>query len=140
MSFTLGSSRLRRAVSVSLAVPVAATAFACSSSKPQVCADAAALKTQLHNLGSTESSPNKLTAIRNDLQAARVDLTQLKNSAKDEFAGEINTFNNALTGAEAAVSTATSAPTVGNVANTAVAAKNVVDSGRALTAAVYDKC
>jgi len=140
MSSTSRSSTLRRAVSVSLAVPVAAIAFACSSSKPQVCGDAAALKTQLKNLGSSDSSPNKLTAIRNDLQAARVDLTQLENAAKDEFAGEIDTFNNALTGAEAAVSTAASAPTAGNLANTAVAAKNVVDSGRALTAAVDDKC
>ena len=135
------SNTLRRALSLSLAMPLAATAVACSSSdKPQMCSDANALKTQLKNLGSSGSSPTKLTAIRNDLQAARVDLTQLKNSAKDEFASEITTFNNALTGAEAALSTATSSPTVGNVANTAVATKNVVDSGRALTAAVDDKC
>ena len=69
-----------------------------------------------------------------------MDLTQLKNSANDEFANEISVFNNALTGAEAAVDTATSSPTAGNVASSAVAAKNVVDSGRALTAAVDDKC
>jgi len=134
------SNTMRRTVTVSLALPLAATAIACSSSKPAVCSDASALKTQLQNLGSSGSSPNKLTAIRNDLQAARVDLTQLKNSAKDEFANEISVFNNALTGAEAAVNTAASSPTAGNVANTAVAAKNVVDSGRALTAAVDDKC
>jgi len=134
------SNTLRRVVTVSLAVPLAATAVSCSSSKPAVCSDASALKTQLQNLGSSQSSPSKLTAIRNDLQAARVDLTQLKNSAKDEFANEINVFNNALTGAETALSTATSSPTAGNVANTAVATKNVVDSGRALTAAVDDKC
>ena len=134
------STALRRVVSVSLAVPVAATAFACSSSKPQVCSDAQTLKNQLQNLGSSASSPNKLTAIRNDLLAARVDLTQLKNAAKDEFANEINAFNAALTGAEAAVGTATTSPTAGNVANTVVAAKSVVDSGRALTAAVDDKC
>src|SRR3954453_19881301 len=120
------SSTLRRVVSVSFAVPVVATAFAWSSSKPQVGSDAAALKTQLQNLGSSASSPIKLTAIRNDLLAARVDLTQLKNSAKDEFANEINVFNNALTGAETALSTAASSPTAGNVANTAVATKNVV--------------
>src|SRR4051812_12489351 len=132
---------LRLALTVSLAMPLAATVVACSSSdKPQVCSDASALKTQLKSLGSSESSPNKLTAIRNDLQAARVDLTQLKNSAKDEFAAEISAFNNALTGAEAAVGSAASSPTAGNVATTAVAAKSVVDSGRALTAAVDDKC
>jgi len=135
------ANTLRRVVTVSLALPFAAAVVSCSNSdKPAVCSDASALKTQLHNLGSSQSSPSKLTAIRNDLQAARVDLTQLKNSAKDEFATEINVFNNALTGAESALSTATSSPTVGNVANTAVATKNVVDSGRALTAAVDDKC
>jgi len=134
------SNAMRRLVSVSLAVPVAASAFACSTSKPQVCSDAQALKTQLKNLGSSGSSPNKLTAIRNDLLAARVDLTQLKNAAKDEFASEIDAFNNALTGAQAAVTTATSSPNAGNIANSAVAAKNVVDSGRALTAAVDDRC
>src|SRR3954447_1863718 len=134
------SSTLRRVVSVSLVAPVAATAFACSSSKPQVCSDAAALKTQLQNLGSSASSPNKLTAIRNDLLAARVDLTRLKNSAKDEFATEIDTLNNALNGAQSAVGSATPPPPAGNSANPAVAAKNVVDSARALTAAVDDKC
>ena len=130
----------RRVVSVSLAVPVAAGAFACSSSKPQVCSDAKDLKNTLQNLGSSTSGQGKLNAIRNNLNAARVDLTQLKNAAKDEFANEINAFNNALTGAQAAVGTASSAPTAGNVANTVVAAKSVVDSGHALTAAVDDKC
>ena len=60
------SNTIRGALSFALAMPLAG-------------------KTQLKNLGSSGSSPNKVTAIRNDLQAARVDLTQLKNSAKDEF-------------------------------------------------------
>jgi VCBS repeat-containing protein len=111
-----------------------------ASSTPAVCTDVANLKTSVTGLKDINVKEQGVSAVTDELNKIKGQLTTLKNDAKGQYSTQIDDMSTAIDGLSASLTAAkasTNATTLGAVAT---AAHGVVTAGNNLVTAVSHTC
>ncbi len=138
--------RTYRPIGRSLLLPLAAVLLVsgfsagCGSSKPAYCTAASELKTSVHNLANMTINVNDLSSVRTAVSKVQANAKTLASEAKSAYPAQITALNTALTGLQAAVSSAVGQPSVTTVAAVLPAVTQVKTAASNLQNAASGKC
>jgi outer membrane murein-binding lipoprotein Lpp len=133
----------RRFSSVIVAFAVAVTLLAgCSSasSTPAVCTDVANLKTSVTGLKDINVKEQGVSAVTDELNKIKGQLTTLKNDAKGQYSSEIDAMSTAIDGLTTSINAAKGSANATTLGAVATAAHGVVTAGNNLITAVSHTC
>ena len=98
-------------------VVVASALVSCGGdTPPAVCSDVDALSASFEQLKNVDVSQGGLAKLKDDFDQVRSDLSEVKQSATDEYADKIDAVDQAATSLSTHLSAATSAPSADTIA------------------------
>jgi hypothetical protein len=121
-------------------VPATLGAGACSTDKPPVYADLAAVQNSADRIRNTNVSENGVSQLKTDLTQLKLDLVQLAGDANTAFAAEIEAVRSAVTQFSAGVTAARTSPDTANLAAVRVSMNTLQASVQSLGAAASGTC
>jgi hypothetical protein len=134
-----GSGGLAAAVVV-LALSGLATGCSSSSSKPAYCTDASQLKTSVQDLGNVDVAKDGLGSLQTALTGVQADAKTFAADAKSAFPSQTAALNTALSGLQAAITSAKGQPPLTAATAVASSVTQVKDSASALQSAASGNC
>jgi len=117
-----------------------AAGYSSSSSTPAYCADASQLKTSVDNLGNVDVAKNGLGSLQTALSSVQTNAKTLATDAKSAFPSQTAALNTAVSGLQAAITSAKGQPALTAAATVAPSVTQVKNSASALQSAVSGQC
>ena len=123
-----------------LILALSGLAAGCSSSKPAYCTDASQLKTSVQDLGNVDVAKNGLGSLQTALSSVQADAKTFAADGKSAFPSQTAALSTALSGLQAAVTSAKGQPPLTAATAVASSVTQVKNSTNALQSAASGNC
>ena len=123
-----------------LVLALSGLAAGCSSSKPAYCTDASQLKASVQDLGNVDVAKNGLGSLQTALNSVQADAKTFAADAKSAFPSQTAALNTALSGQQAAITSAKGQPPLTAATAVASSVTQVKNSANALESAASGNC